>query len=347
MSEANETIVNSADNDVEVVPEDNGQVISASAEDEPMLPVGWDGKGDFFDDSSWTDGTAAPDDAAAQEGTSATEKQDTDPAEDGDAPTTGETDEPDETGETEDEKTPDEEMAPPSEEPRKLRFKAQVDHSDVDVEVDESELPALYQKAQVADRVQARMKEQTAVVDNAVLLAKGMGYKSADEMLRAAAKNYRDSEIERLVNDPDHPVHPDVAADIIDRRLGFDPLLAEPDRTTETPAPETAQTAPVTPQRDFKGEVAELIAAKPELLGKQLPAEVQVAAAGGKRLIDAYRDYESKQKDAEAARLKKENKILKHNAETASRAPVKGVTGGGATDNEPEDPFVKGFNSEW
>lgn len=42
---------------------------------------------------------------------------------------------------------------------QKLRFTARVDHEDREVELDESELPALYQKAQATDRAQRRLRE--------------------------------------------------------------------------------------------------------------------------------------------------------------------------------------------
>ena len=41
----------------------------------------------------------------------------------------------------------------------KLRFTARVDHEDRQVELDESELPALYQKAQATERAQRRLRE--------------------------------------------------------------------------------------------------------------------------------------------------------------------------------------------
>ena len=44
----------------------------------------------------------------------------------------------------------------------------------------------------------------------------------------------------------------------------------------------------------------------------------------------------------ELERLRQENEILRQNAEAASRAPV---SGGGDTDTEPEDLFLRGFNA--
>ena len=43
--------------------------------------------------------------------------------------------------------------------------------------------------------------------------------------------------------------------------------------------------------------------------------------------------------------LRRENEILRHNAEIAQSAPVQGVSGGGAV-SEPVDDFIRGFDSD-
>ncbi|MBQ9617492.1 MAG: hypothetical protein IJR48_03920 [Oscillibacter sp.] len=43
--------------------------------------------------------------------------------------------------------------------------------------------------------------------------------------------------------------------------------------------------------------------------------------------------------------LRRENEILRHNAEIAQRAPVQGVSGGGAG-AAPVDDFTRGFDSD-
>ena len=89
--------------------------------------------------------------------------------------------------------------------------------------------------------------------------------------------------------------------------------------------------------------------ARPQLRGQALPDAVSRAAVeGDKRLLLAYLDYEAQQAQAENERLRKENEIYKQNAATAARSPVRGVSGGGATDLKPSDPFLDGFNSsDW
>ena len=98
--------------------------------------------------------------------------------------------------------------------------------------------------------------------------------------------------------------------------------------------------------RDFSEEIRELWRIRPELKGKSLPAEVAKAAANGQRLSLAYLDHEAAQAKQQAESSRKENAILRQNAASASRAPVKG-TGGSGVDVKPEDPFLEGFEKSW
>lgn len=323
-----------------VIYEDDGQETESPAEDAPILPDGWDGQGDIFDEDSWNESAdgADTDGEDLQEWIAGELSEDPDGTED--PSTTGDGEDGEDFDAEADDPTTDRTQAGES---HKLKFTAQVDHNDVDVEVDEAELPSLYQKAQVVDRVQARFNQQSTTVDKAAKLARGLGYQSADDMLMAAARNYRDTEIDRLVNDPEHPVHPDVAADIIDRRLSYLNFSVE-----EPDAPSEEDTDTLTePGRDWSAEVAELLSARPDLEMTQLPDAVANAALrGGKRLVAAYRDYEDMQKQAVISALRKENTILKQNADSAARAPVRGVTGGGVIDARPKDDFLDGFNAE-
>ncbi len=99
-------------------------------------------------------------------------------------------------------------------------------------------------------------------------------------------------------------------------------------------------TAPEAQERDYAAEAAELLAERPELLGKSLPEEVTAASAAGKSLLAAYTDYEN-------GRLKKENDILRQNEGAAEKAPVASVTAGGSARQSGSDPFLEGFNSEY
>lgn len=100
-------------------------------------------------------------------------------------------------------------------------------------------------------------------------------------------------------------------------------------------------------KRDFGAEALELLQVYPQLRGRQLPDAVLAECARGQRLLQAYRNYESRENRAELQRLRRENEALRQNAEAARRAPVWGVSGGGCTDNSPADPFLDGFQGEF
>lgn len=329
--------------------DENTNAYSYNDEIEPLMPDGWQEGDDLFGES--TSDTPEVEAGGSQESTPASpESANPDPA----TPTTAESEEQGET-DTEEPSTTEADQQTAAETNR-LRFKARFDHEDRDVEIDEADLPTLYQKAQATDRAQQRMREMQQTNDRAARLARQMGYESADKLLEEAAANYRAAEIERLV---DEGTAQTVAEFIVDQKMGrlnSDPTANDTSipsnfHVIDSPAAPPAAQAPVgsapSGQRDYEGEVTELLRARPQLVGKPLPQEViNEATAGGKRLLDAYTDYESRGARKETERLRKENSVLKQNAEAAARAPVKGTAGGGKTDTGPSDPFLAGFNSD-
>lgn len=304
-------------------------------EDTPILPDGWADGDDLFTDSD----DAAEVDTAAEPGATDTGVAE-DAADTDGLPTTESGEDAAQDAETDTETTDTTESGASQAEETMLRFKALVDHEDIDVELKESELPTIYQKARVTDRVQQRLAEMTPTVEAATRLARQMGYSSPQEMLNAATQNYHDAEIEKLTSEG---VHPEVARDIVERRLQD---VAAPTQRAVAQADAVVNTGV---DRDYQAEVEELLQARPQLRGQALPDAVSRAAVeGDKRLLLAYLDYEAQQAQAENERLRKENEIYKQNAATAARSPVRGVSGGGATDLKPSDPFLDGFNSsDW
>jgi hypothetical protein len=98
------------------------------------------------------------------------------------------------------------------------------------------------------------------------------------------------------------------------------------------------------PPRDPYAEWQELAEAHPEVVGKELPEDIYQACMRSE--LPPLRVYESMmlQKQAEQiASLQREIATLRQNAENTSRAPVSAAAGG--PDSEPEDLFLKGFNS--
>lgn len=112
----------------------------------------------------------------------------------------------------------------------------------------------------------------------------------------------------------------------------------EETKAEEAPAAQTAD-------RDFAREVEQLKALYPDI--KEIPDEVAKAAAKGVPVLTAFLAYREKQSAKTAAALKAENKVLKQNAASAAKAPVKGVTGGGTASAKKksiyEDAFDAGF----
>lgn len=306
-----------------------------SEEIEPFLPEGWAEGDDIFDVDSWTGGAAKADEsepAEDQEGVTEDEEGvEEDPHTTGES---GEAEEPQDEGEE----------APTTEQPTerpKLKFSAKIDHKVEDVELDENELPTIYQKAHVTDRVRARLDEVQPTLDKAARLAKILGYDTVDAMLDSAADSYRQGEIDRLTGEG---VHPDVAKELVDSKV--EKATAAQPQAAQAPQVESGQ-------RDFRAEVASLLQDHPELRGTQLPDEViQACVVQGRSLSGAFEEYLRKKSEAENKAVKAENKAvkaqnkrLKQNADAARRAPVRGVSKGGKPDSEPEDPFLVGFNS--
>ena len=97
-------------------------------------------------------------------------------------------------------------------------------------------------------------------------------------------------------------------------------------------------------ERDYYAEWQELAEAHPEVVGKELPEDIYQACMQSE--LPPLRVYESmmlqKQADQIAA-LQQEIATLRQNAENTARAPVVAAAEGPA--NEPEDLFMKGFNS--
>lgn len=322
--------------------------ILGAEEDDAMLPDGYAEGDDFFDVASWTGGAQTDEPVeptAAETGTNAEEE-----GAEG-APTTEQPEETDgqSAGEEEAEEGPGQDPVP-VEPPRKLKFKAKVDREERDVELDEAELPSIYQKAQITDRAQQRLAQYRDFSTKAEATAKALGFESAEEMLQKAEENYLDAKVNELV---DAGTPKEIAEDYVRRLMGTRSSASGASEPEQEPAPAQTAEPPASrqetpPSRDFRGEATRFFAEHPEWVGKQLPAEVSTAWAAGKSLEEAFGAYTAKQKSAEASALRKENRILKQNAAAAAKAPVKGVTGGGETDTQPIDPFIAGFDSdEW
>ena len=96
------------------------------------------------------------------------------------------------------------------------------------------------------------------------------------------------------------------------------------------------------PPRDLRGEVAQLRTLYPEL--RRLPDQVAQAVSRGVPLVTAYLAYQDAERSKTVALLRQENRILRQNADSASRAPVRGAGRGGAASGG-KSLFEQGFDA--
>ena len=120
---------------------------------------------------------------------------------------------------------------------------------------------------------------------------------------------------------------------------------SEEEATEQKSGSEQVQdTGSVLQPRNYYAEWQELAEAHPEVVGKELPEDIYQACMQSE--LPPLRVYESMmlQKQAEQiSALQQEIATLRQNAENSARAPVMAAAGG--PDSEPEDLFLKGFNS--
>ena len=289
--------------------EDELMIPTPEEEDAAFLPDGWQEGDDFFADPSTWSGTSQK---TGQSIETQTEEESTeDGMETEEALTTGEAEE------TDDQSAEQEtdETSGQTEEPvkRSRILKLKVNHEDQEVDIEsmtDDELIAALQKSRAFDA----MKDEQAKARYREVYHEQV----AEGMTPAAAKLVAANE----VGGKNYPLED----------------TAEPEKPS-TPAP-TVQT----PTRDFVQEVQQLKALYPDF--KEMPDEVAKAAANGANLLTAYLAYREKQTSKAAASLKKENEVLKQNAASAAKAPVKGVTGGGATNTKPQHKLLDGFDDD-
>ena len=311
---------------------ENEQIQATETKEDAIMPVGWDGETDFFE---WASNEKA--DELVDETTDSTEESSTGESEE--TPATGtETEENVESETEESEETPatgteDEAQS------TKIKFEANINHKVQSIELEKSQLPELYEKAYAADKFRNKLNAKTKELEEAEVVSKILGYENIKDMLAAARKSFEETEVERLTNEK---VHPDIAKDTVSRRIKeIEESVAKNRKAT----PEVEQQPQGQPQRNFEAEAFDLLQVYPEMKGQKLPEEVVDAVKRGETILVAYTKYKQKQDKADKARLKKENKTLKQNAEAAKRAPVRGVAKGGATNVGADDPFIKGFSS--
>lgn len=282
-------------------------------EEEPLLPDGWQEGDTLFPEDEQSvsdfgsDGTQDVDDLLAEDEDSNSESDD---------PTTVEEDDEESQGDDDGtEQEPDGDEPAPEKKSRVLKLK--VNHTEEDFDVDA-----------VSDE------------DLAAMIQKGKAFDEWRE--RENKKRYREVYQEQL-----DAGMTEAAAKMVAQNEAGGKTYSLEDEPEPAPAPApTVETKEAPPVRNFVEEVKQLRALYPDL--KQIPDDVvKTASQAGVSLLDAYHAYRDKQRSKTVASVEKENRILKQNAASAAKAPVRGVSGGGVAPKR-SDPFEKGFDStDW
>lgn len=290
--------------------------VNYEEENEPILPDGWSEGDDFFADPKTWSGAS---DASGQTTDEPSELESI-RAEMGseEALTTGEAE--DASGQSAEEETEDP-ASGQTEEPAKTSriLKLKVNHQDQEVDINsmsDEELISALQKSRAFDA----MKEDQNKARYREIYQDQIDAGMTEAAARMIAANECGGKTYALTDDPT----PAPAAD-----------------PTPVPAPKVPAPAHA---RDLAQEIKQLKQLYPDF--KETPDEVAIAYAAGTDLLTAYVAYREKQTSKAAASLKRENEVLKQNAASAARAPVKGVTGGGATDTKPKNNLLVGFDSD-
>lgn len=307
--------------------EDELMVTDLVEEDDAMLPDGWSEGDDFFKVDSWSGGTSQADESVGGADDAATgEDSDTQTEEDGLTMTDEDsTEEQDRSADAETDEGLSGQTDSVGKAPRIVKLK--VNHEDRDVDIDsmsDDDLRAWGQKAAAYDRYlekQAKAKYIAAFQDE---IRNGMTEAHAHMVAsHVTGKSFELTDDEK--NDSSFAVE-------------LEDIYAKPQ------TPKAAEPAPAAvDERDLAAEIAQLRDVYPEFT--EMPDEVAKAVANGANLLMAYVAYRGKQSEKAAASLKKENAVLKQNAAAAAKAPVKGVTGGGAAP-KPKSDLLAGFDSD-
>lgn len=217
-------------------------------------------------------------------------------------------------------------------------IKIKFNHEERELGLDEAAVWA--QKGMNYDKLEERLKAFEANNAKSNRLAKQLGYENAEEMIAKAEENFINRKVRELVEAGNTEA---MAKFLVEQEMAKAAAsVPDPEPVPqETPTPEQPSKPIISPER--KAELDEFVRAYPGITN--LPDEVLTANRNGVRLKTAYENYQLKQKYDEQ---QKQLSILKQNQAAAEKAPVTGTVGRAAPKkDEPEDPFLKGFDSEY
>lgn len=229
----------------------------------------------------------------------------------------------------------------PSTEPAPQTLKVRFNHEDRELSMDEATVYA--QKGMNYDRIEQRSKEQEAKLTKYESMAKMFGFESAEAMMSQAKDNYINVKIQELVNQGNSEA---MARFLVQQEMKEQNANVQSEPVTqETEAPVIRGVSP-----EIKEQIKEFSAAYPDVT--KIPDEVFKMHTEGVRLKTAYAIWE-KQNSMEKVQAEKqaalnELAILKQNQAAAAKGPVTGTVGiAPPAKDEPEDPFLKGFNLDY
>lgn len=229
----------------------------------------------------------------------------------------------------------------PSTEPAPQTLKVRFNHEDRELSMDEATVYA--QKGMNYDRIEQRSKEQEAKLTKYESMAKMFGFESAEAMMSQAKDNYINVKIQELVNQGNSEA---MARFLVQQEMKEQNANAQ----AEPAAQETGEPVIRGVSPEIKEQIKEFSAAYPDVT--KIPDEVFRMHTEGVRLKTAYAIWE-KQNSMEKVQAEKqaalnELAILKQNQAAAAKGPVTGTVGiAPPAKDEPEDPFLKGFNLDY
>ena len=240
---------------------------------------------------------------------------------------------------------PEEEVPPTTEvqpQPAPATVRVKYNHEDRELSLDEAAI--LAQKGLNYDKIEQRMKALEAYEARSARLAKRLGYETSDEMIAAAEQNHINRKIRELVEAGNTEA---MARFLVQQEMNqANQAPASPYQQPQMPPTSAAQANPsgLTPER--QAELAEFVRTFPGVT--KLPDEVIAENRKGVRLSLAYERYQNKLANSNKDEQLKELAVLKQNQAAAAKAPVSGTVGKASPPKEePEDPFMKGFNTAY
>lgn len=220
-------------------------------------------------------------------------------------------------------------------------LKVRYNHQDKELSIDEATV--LAQKGMNYDRIEQRSRNQEAKLNRYEDMAKMFGFESAEAMMTQAEQNFVNVKVQELVNQGNSEA---VAKFLVAQEMKEQNVAAMSPAQEETEPKEEAGGL----SQETKNEIQEFSVAYPGVT--KIPDEVFKMHMDGVKLKTAYAIWEKQnaitKAQAERDAALNELTILKQNQAAAAKGPVTGTVGKTVPGRqEAEDPFLKGFDSDY